>query len=624
MIVEVTIDGTPLELVITCDTPEIITVNPASIISVTIEMFRDGVDGEKGSQGEKGDTGNQGPKGDTGEQGLKGDTGSEGSQGEKGDTGDQGPKGDTGSEGIQGEPGEPAINNTLELVRSENPQISGNIDANANTIENLRNAEANQEPATFIQAKQFLQEAKEYADTVSANTVRWAGYWSASTGAFPSVSIIRRGDEYECDASGTVYGVEFEIGDIIRARINTPGQIVSNWSVAQGNVQQSTEVRQGTLKIADSATVSDENSVNDSNSITSKKLWLNFWQRVLSLTWTWSSRQIFSVSPRFSSVTASQYLKVDLNKDVTSVGTIPSSDVAQDSTHRMHTDTQATTWDGKQNALGFSPENSTNKENVTLDTSTVKFPTNNLVKTKIDLKQDKTTAIADIFEKAILRDNYFWFGPNTIGSASSFGQSANISGAFTFSNNVPGNSGMPLFATSSTAGTIAFMRRNDQLVFTSLICKITRKIRFQTNTSGQRFFCGMTKGNQFSAPTNVDPGTLTDIIGVCQLATSTNMHIISNDSSGTATTIDLGSSYPCNDSQYNYFITIEQTATSYIITVERVTVSTGVSISTSNTVSTNIMNYATGTIQLCTWISNNAIAAIASYLDGGGVGKFNN
>jgi len=47
------------------------------------------------------------------------------------------------------------------------------------------------------------------------------------------------------------------------------------------------------------------------------------------------------------------------------------------------------TFNSKQNALGFTPEDVANKENTTLDTSTTKYPTNNLVKTKIDLKVDK-------------------------------------------------------------------------------------------------------------------------------------------------------------------------------------------------------------------------------------------
>lgn len=52
------------------------------------------------------------------------------------------------------------------------------------------------------------------------------------------------------------------------------------------------------------------------------------------------------------------------------------------------TSTDWSTFNGKQNALGFTPENVSNKENTTIDTSTTKYPTVNLLKTGLDLKQD--------------------------------------------------------------------------------------------------------------------------------------------------------------------------------------------------------------------------------------------
>jgi hypothetical protein len=48
--------------------------------------------------------------------------------------------------------------------------------------------------------------------------------------------------------------------------------------------------------------------------------------------------------------------------------------------------TDWTSFNSKQNALGFTPENITNKENATLDNSATKYPTNNLVKSQLDLK----------------------------------------------------------------------------------------------------------------------------------------------------------------------------------------------------------------------------------------------
>jgi hypothetical protein len=254
-------------------------------------------------------------------------------------------------------------------------------------------------------------------------------------------------------------------------------------------------------------------------------------------------------------------------------------------------------------------------------------PSQNAVFDALALKQNTSTLIFDSFQKAIIRDNYFWFLPNTISSGvgTVFAYSERVIGQiFNYGGNGSLLRGLMTFSTTATAGTIAFMRRNDGIILTGLEVVITRKIQFNSNVSGQRFFCGISKGYQFSAPTNVEPNTLTDIVGVCQLSSSTNMHVIHNDASGTATTIDLGSSYPCTDSQYNYFITIEQTTTTYIVTVERVTVATGASISTTSTLATNIPNYATGTMQIATWMSNNATAAIASYLDGGAIGNIKN
>jgi hypothetical protein len=48
---------------------------------------------------------------------------------------------------------------------------------------------------------------------------------------------------------------------------------------------------------------------------------------------------------------------------------------------------------GKQNTLGFTPENTVNKENTTIDTNTSKYPTVNLLKTGLDLKADKSGAL---------------------------------------------------------------------------------------------------------------------------------------------------------------------------------------------------------------------------------------
>jgi hypothetical protein len=61
--------------------------------------------------------------------------------------------------------------------------------------------------------------------------------------------------------------------------------------------------------------------------------------------------------------------------------------------------------------------------------------------------------------------------------------------------------------------------------------------------SGARMFVGLS--NIVTAPTNVDPGAQINQIGVAQLSTSTNLHIVFGGSAA-QTPIDLGAAWPAN------------------------------------------------------------------------------
>ena len=60
-----------------------------------------------------------------------------------------------------------------------------------------------------------------------------------------------------------------------------------------------------------------------------------------------------------------------------------------------------------------------------------------------------------------------------------------------------------------------------------------------------RGFFGLT--SSASALTNVEVTTLTDILGFAQVAADTNMRVVYNDASGTASSIDLGANFPMLD-----------------------------------------------------------------------------
>jgi hypothetical protein len=72
--------------------------------------------------------------------------------------------------------------------------------------------------------------------------------------------------------------------------------------------------------------------------------------------------------------------------------------------------------------------------------------------------------------------------------------------------------------------------------------------------SGARMFVGL--HTSVAGATNVEPNTLTSILGVCQLSTSNNLHLINNDGTGTATTVDLGASFPANGNTAAYELTM--------------------------------------------------------------------
>lgn len=61
------------------------------------------------------------------------------------------------------------------------------------------------------------------------------------------------------------------------------------------------------------------------------------------------------------------------------------SNIIQDSTHRFVSDAEKSTWNSKQNALGYTPENVANKSTSTsLGTSNTLYPTQNAVKSYTD------------------------------------------------------------------------------------------------------------------------------------------------------------------------------------------------------------------------------------------------
>jgi hypothetical protein len=233
--------------------------------------------------------------------------------------------------------------------------------------------------------------------------------------------------------------------------------------------------------------------------------------------------------------------------------------------------------------------------------------------------------IDSLVELNFLRQNNAYIIPlGLVNVQNGFSVSSNIaSWALVLSGNTTtgGIGGFVRFDTTATAGTLAFRRGSFGIILGAFQFEYTQKVRFQTNLTGQRGLWGLSAGYTFASPTNVEPNTNVNVVGVCQLSTSTNLHILHNDGTGTATTFDLGANYPCNTNIYTYYIRIKRTTADYTITVERITNTDNSSISNVYTTSTNIPAIGVASFSPINYITNNAQSATASYFDGGCIAK---
>lgn len=174
-----------------------------------------------------------------------------------------------------------------------------------------------------------VEEAKAYADAINTNVLNFRGYWNPTggtvyptTGGTGTAGAIEAGNTWEIDTAGAGY----DVGDLIVAKFSAPGQTASNWGKTAHNTTQATELARGTAMLATQAEIQDAASTNDIDMVTPKKFWFGV-AHFLTLAWTFVQKITFTAAPRFSSVGLGHYLKVDNNKDLTSLASIPGTDV---------------------------------------------------------------------------------------------------------------------------------------------------------------------------------------------------------------------------------------------------------------------------------------------------------
>jgi len=169
------------------------------------------------------------------------------------------------------------------------------------------------------------------------------------------------------------------------------------------------------------------------------------------------------------------------------------------------------------------------------------------------------------------------------------------------------------FSTTSVAGTLGSLRGTNISIETFFfVTKIYFKII--TNVAGTRFFNGFSNMFRLGVPTNVEPDTLINSMGVCKLSTSDNLHFIHNDGTGLATTIDCGVNFPAtNVGDYTYTLKFIRRITDTDITMILVR---NDGLTTSTVISSDIPTSAQSHAM---YITNNTTNDVASCLHHGTV-----
>lgn len=166
----------------------------------------------------------------------------------------------------------------------KSPDLSGKADTSyvdtqdASTLANARSYADAQDTSN-------LTAAKVYADGLLVSVYKDCGNWAASNGAFPTTGgtgtsgAIKAGNAFEISVAGTIAGEAYDVGDLIRALVDAPGQTLSNWARSEHNTQQATEAERGTAKITDQTTIQTETTTNDTAIVSPKKFWFG-WERI--------------------------------------------------------------------------------------------------------------------------------------------------------------------------------------------------------------------------------------------------------------------------------------------------------------------------------------------------------
>lgn len=137
-------------------------------------------------------------------------------------------------------------NRTPAQLKTDLALVKGDVG-----LGNVDNTSDVNKPVSTAQAAADLtaeNNAKAYADSLVVGLWDDRGDFDASVNAYPSsggsgaAGAIKKGDTWQISVAGTLPGGRVvEIGDVVRALVDTPGTTAANWGITQNNIGYTAE-----------------------------------------------------------------------------------------------------------------------------------------------------------------------------------------------------------------------------------------------------------------------------------------------------------------------------------------------------------------------------------------------
>jgi hypothetical protein len=164
-------------------------------------------------------------------------------------------------------------------------------------------------------------------------------------------------------------------------------------------------------------------------------------------------------------------------------------------------------------------------------------------------------------------------------------------------------------AVSSVTGFFGTNFGNTAFLGVNFTFDFSYRFRINTTNAAQRFFAGLSNMYATATPTNIEPTSMINSVGVAKLQGSANLFFIWNDATGTASSLDLGSGFLGTDTASTYRIRIWKTSGIAQINIQLTKVVNSTGVTTTTSVLTITSDYNTGVNHhAAIWMGNNTAA----------------